>query len=339
LRWAAFGVVALLLLSPIAEAARMRSLLQEESFTDEVIDAAALLKDVAAPEEEAVSSKESETEADGFSAEIAEPAGGPAAASEASEGVEGEALGPSSSAESGGTGVDAGFWNGFIRSFIVILFIEVGDRTFFIAALMGIKYNRLTVFLGAFSALAFMTVVSTVLGVAAPMLLPRTFTHYAAFVLFAFFGVQLLHKAYHMEHGVSEELEEVEEELEAKESGNSFVSGWKKFVNPVFVQAFTMTALAEWGDRSQIATIAMAAEYNPYAITVGGSLGHGMATMGAVAGGRYMATKISEKTITFLGGSIFLFFAILAFFEDPDVDMTKSIPAWMTNWAGAEDIE
>jgi hypothetical protein len=27
----------------------------------------------------------------------------------------------------------------------------------------------------------------------------------------------------------------------------------------------------------------MAAEYNPYAITVGGSLGHGMATMGAVS--------------------------------------------------------
>jgi putative Ca2+/H+ antiporter (TMEM165/GDT1 family) len=53
---------------------------------------------------------------------------------------------------------------------------------------------------------------------------------------------------------VSEELEEVEEELEAKESGNSFVSGWKKFVNPVFVQAFTMTALAEWGDRSQVRT-------------------------------------------------------------------------------------
>jgi hypothetical protein len=98
LRWAAFGVVALLLLSPIADAARMRSLLQEESFTDEIIDAKSLLKDVAAPEEGAVSSMESETEVDGFSAEIAGPAGGPAAASEASEGVEGKALGPSASA-------------------------------------------------------------------------------------------------------------------------------------------------------------------------------------------------------------------------------------------------
>jgi putative Ca2+/H+ antiporter (TMEM165/GDT1 family) len=92
---------------------------------------------------------------------------------------------------------------------LVIVVIEVGDRTFFIAALMGIKHNQVLVFIGAFSALAFMTVVSTVMGVAAPLLLPRWFTHYAAFVLFSFFGCQLLHKAYGMQHGVSEELEEV----------------------------------------------------------------------------------------------------------------------------------
>jgi putative Ca2+/H+ antiporter (TMEM165/GDT1 family) len=101
------------------------------------------------------------------------------------------------------------FWTGFIRSFLVIVVIEVGDRTFFIAALMGIKYNQLLVFVGAFGALTFMTVVSTVMGVAAPMLLPRWFTHYAAFVLFTFFGCQLVHKASGMKHGVSEELEEV----------------------------------------------------------------------------------------------------------------------------------
>eukprot|EP00959_Pyramimonas_sp_CCMP1952_P309511 6477383-Pyramimonas_sp.AAC.1 len=59
----------------------------------------------------------------------------------------------------------------------------------------------------------------------------------------------------------------------------------------------------------------MAADYNPYAITVGGSLGHGLATLGAVGGGRWMATKISEKTITFMGGCTFLVFAVLAFFE------------------------
>ncbi|KAK3288526.1 hypothetical protein CYMTET_4002 [Cymbomonas tetramitiformis] len=232
---------------------------------------------------------------------------------------------------------DTGFWTGFIRSYLVIIVIEIGDRTFFIAALLGIKYNQVKVFLGAFSALAFMTVVSTALGVAAPMLLPRWFTHYAATVLFGFFGGQLLWKAYNMVHtGASEELGEVEEELASKGSNdNSSGQLWQQFVNSVYVQAFTMTAIAEWGDRSQIATIAMAADYDPYGITVGGSLGHGCATAFAVASGRAIAARISEKMITYMGGSVFMLFAVLAFFEDPDEDMSKSIPSWMTSWASS----
>jgi hypothetical protein len=57
-------------------------------------------------------------------------------------------------------------------------------------------------------------------------------------------------------------------------------------VSPVLMQAFIMTFLAEWGDRSQIATIAMGADYNPWGIIVGASLGHGVATSGACVGGR-----------------------------------------------------
>lgn len=78
------------------------------------------------------------------------------------------------------------------------------------------------------------------------------FTHYAAFALFGFFGGQLVYKAYHMDHdGVSEELEAVEEELENKDS-DSTGRGWRTLINPIYLQAFTMTALAEWGDRSQV---------------------------------------------------------------------------------------
>lgn len=31
------------------------------------------------------------------------------------------------------------------------------------------------------------------------------------------------------------------------------------FISPIFVQAFTLTFLAEWGDRSQLTTIVLAA--------------------------------------------------------------------------------
>lgn len=68
-----------------------------------------------------------------------------------------------------------------------------------------------------------------------------------------------------------------------------------QFVSPIWVQCFTLTFLAEWGDRSQIATIALAAAKDPYGVTLGGIVGHGLCTALAVAGGRLMATRISGK--------------------------------------------
>lgn len=76
----------------------------------------------------------------------------------------------------------------FLQSFGAILVSEIGDKTFFIAALLAMKSSPHIVFAGAIGALAFMTILSVVLGYAAPLLLPREITHYAAVALFFFFG-------------------------------------------------------------------------------------------------------------------------------------------------------
>ncbi|KAI8461189.1 hypothetical protein BY996DRAFT_813484 [Phakopsora pachyrhizi] len=83
-------------------------------------------------------------------------------------------------------------------------------------------------------------------------------------------------------------------------------------ISPVLIQTFIMTFLAEWGDRSQISTIAMAAAHNVYLVTIGTVLGHAMCTFLAVMGGRWLATKISVKH----GGAIlFLIFGVLYLYE------------------------
>jgi putative Ca2+/H+ antiporter (TMEM165/GDT1 family) len=118
--------------------------------------------------------------------------------------------------------------------------------------------------------------------------------------------------------GPSEELEEVEEELQAKndealEEGEDNKKSFSSKNLKVFTQAFTMTFLAEWGDRSQIATIALAAAKDPYGVTAGGIVGHAMCTGLAVVGGRMLAAKISEKTVTYVGGALFLLFGLHSF--------------------------
>jgi putative Ca2+/H+ antiporter (TMEM165/GDT1 family) len=88
----------------------------------------------------------------------------------------------------------------------------------------------------------------------------------------------------------------------------------------IFMQAFTMTFVAEWGDRSQIATIVLAARENLWGVISGGVLGHSICTGLAVIGGRLIASKISVKTITIIGGLVFIAFAITSSIWDPTAE-------------------
>ena len=226
------------------------------------------------------------------------------------------------------------FAGAFIASISMILVSEFGDKTFFIAAIMAMKQSRTEVFLSAMTALILMTILSAAMGLTLPHLLDPKLTAVAATVLFFFFGVKLLYDAYRMDpHADSkEEIDEVEEELEkaldteatllenggasasqkssSKLHTNTLKSFARRFFSPVFIQCFTMTFLAEWGDRSQIATIALAAAKNPIGVSVGAIAGHSLCTGVAVLGGKLLASRISERTISIVGGLLFLVFAI-----------------------------
>jgi len=76
-----------------------------------------------------------------------------------------------------------GFSHGFLSSLSVILVSELGDKTFFIAAIMAMKYSRLTIFSGALLALAVMTVLSVFMG-AITTVIPRYITYYVSTGLF-----------------------------------------------------------------------------------------------------------------------------------------------------------
>jgi len=249
-------------------------------------------------------------------------------------------------------------------AFTMILFSEIGDKTFLVACLMAMRHDRLLVFTAAFSALITMTVLSAVLGHAVPTLIPKWLTNFLAAGLFLVFGIKMLLEARNIDpgEGVSEEMKEVEQELEEKEhealrrsrrrssispyileSGRGGIRKGRAdgrlpsppespisesssranspsrrptlqnisagvynlfsfLLSPAWVQTFVMTFLGEWGDRSQIATVAMAAGSDYWWVTAGAVGGHAICTGVAVIGGKAIAGKVSLRT----GKSLFV---------------------------------
>ncbi|KAI3403686.2 GDT1 [Candida oxycetoniae] len=239
---------------------------------------------------------------------------------------------------------EAGSYNAFVMSISMIVVSEIGDKTFLIAALMAMRNSRFVVFSSAFTSLVLMTILSGIVGHALPSLMSQRITQFLASALFIIFGIKLLKEGLSMSKnlGVEEELAEVEEEIASSKlntqlsdiEGGSMpaaqsqsrkakfqeigqqVQNLASFVfTPVWIQVFVMTFLGEWGDRSQIATIAMAAGSKYWFVILGAIIGHGLCTAAACIGGKLLAKKISMRNVTLGGAVAFLVFSILYFYD------------------------
>ncbi|KVI04484.1 hypothetical protein Ccrd_017196 [Cynara cardunculus var. scolymus] len=215
-----------------------------------------------------------------------------------------------------------GVFDAFFASLSMILVSEIGDETFIIAALMAMRHPKSIVLSGALSALFVMTILSTGLGRIVPNLISRKHTNSAATgiaVLYAFFGLRLLYIAWRSDSKASQkkEMEEVEEKLESGQGKTAVRRFFSRFCTPIFLESFILTFLAEWGDRSQIATIALATHKNAVGVAIGATLGHTICTSVAVIGGSMLASKISQRTVATVGGLLFLGFSVSSYFYPP----------------------
>ncbi|KAF7131702.1 hypothetical protein RHSIM_Rhsim09G0111000 [Rhododendron simsii] len=217
---------------------------------------------------------------------------------------------------------------GFAKSLAMTVLSEIGDNTFFAAAILAMRYPRRLVLSGCMASLIVMTILSAVVGWAAPNLISRKWTHHVATLLFFGFGLWSLWDVVKGE-GESEELAEVEAKLDADlKANNGSVKERSKadddlkkerrqlltqFFSPIFLKAFSITFFGEWGDRSQLATIGLAADENPFGVVLGGILGQALCTTAAVLGGKSLASHISEKFVAFSGGVLFIIFGIQSF--------------------------
>ncbi|XP_075518540.1 GDT1-like protein 4 isoform X1 [Primulina tabacum] len=223
--------------------------------------------------------------------------------------------------------MDLSVVQGFTKSLAMTVLSEIGDKTFFAAAILAMRHPRRLVLSGCLGALIVMTILSAVVGWAAPNMISRKWTHHVTTLLFLGFGFWSLWDAFN--GGETEELAEVEKELngDVKVNGGETTKNDKdsdklkkqsrpflaQFFSPILLKAFSITFFGEWGDKSQLATIGLAADENPLGVVLGGILGQALCTTAAVLGGKSLAKQISEKIVSLSSGVLFIVFGIQSF--------------------------
>ncbi|CAN7034437.1 unnamed protein product [Brassica rapa subsp. trilocularis] len=216
---------------------------------------------------------------------------------------------------------------GFTKSLAMTFVSEIGDKTFFAAAILAMRYPRRLVLAGCVSALIVMTILSATVGWAAPNLISRKWTHHITTLLFFGFGLWSLWDGFKEGGGGSEELAEVEAELDSDMKANGKTTKDKtedenkkqkrpfltQFFSPIFLKAFSINFFGEFGDKSQLATIGLAADENPFGVVLGGVVAQLVCTTAAVIGGKSLASQISERIVALSGGMLFIIFGIQSF--------------------------
>ncbi len=175
-----------------------------------------------------------------------------------------------------------------ITTFGLIAMAEFGDKTQLTVIALSAGYDRVKVFSGVVLAFALVTGLGVLVGEGLLQIIPENLIKIMAGLLFVFFGIRIL---------MSRE--------DCDEEGNSQVSN-------VFISTFSMIALAEMGDKTQLSAITLAAKYDsPYLVFIGAVLALASISLIGIIVGKKLREIVPLSKIKLGAGALFMLFGIL----------------------------
>ncbi len=180
---------------------------------------------------------------------------------------------------------------GFWASFLFITVAEMGDKTQLVALSFATKYNPWKVLAGVFAATLVVHLLSVVIGEQTGAFIPMNYLKVIVGLSFIGFGLWTL-KGDKLEDGV-------------EKPGR---------LGPFMTVAIAFF-LAELGDKTQLATISLAAKYHTLiGVWLGSTLGMVVADGIAIGVGVFLGKRLPAKAIKYASAGLFVLFGILMLF-------------------------
>ncbi len=177
-----------------------------------------------------------------------------------------------------------------ITSYVLIVAAEMGDKSQLVCMTLAARHRAMPVILGAIAAFALLNTLAVVFGVAIANWLPEYVIAATVAVLFTVFGI----------HALRVEEPDGDEEVQEK-SGHG-----------IFFTTFLLITVAEFGDKTQIAVVALSSTVAPIAVWLGSTLALVSTSALGVLAGRTILQKVPLVLLHKISGSIFLALAAIA---------------------------
>lgn len=175
-------------------------------------------------------------------------------------------------------------------SFALILAAEMGDKSQLVCMALASRHRHTPVVLGAFAAFALLNALAVSFGKAIADWLPGYVIAGTVALMFIVFGIQALRT----------EAEEPHEEFKEK-SGHG-----------IFLTTFLLITVAEFGDKTQLAVVALSSTGSPVGVWLGSTLALGVTSALGVMAGRKLLQKIPLELLHKIGGILFLMLSSVA---------------------------
>jgi Ca2+/H+ antiporter, TMEM165/GDT1 family len=175
-------------------------------------------------------------------------------------------------------------------SFVLITAAEIGDKSQLVCMALAAKHRPLPIFLGALAAFALLNSLAVGFGAAVAAWFPDYIIALAVAALFLVFGFQALRT----------EADEADENIQEKSGHN------------IFFTTFLLITVAEFGDKTQLAVVALSSTNNPAGVWLGATVALGFTSALGVIAGRKLVQRVPLELLHKLGGILFLLLAVVA---------------------------
>jgi putative Ca2+/H+ antiporter (TMEM165/GDT1 family) len=184
-----------------------------------------------------------------------------------------------------------------LTAFVLIVPVELPDKTFLATLMLTTRYRALPVYLGVISAFFIQCVVAVAAGKLLT-LLPSNVVQWFVAAMFAVFAVILFRHAHQTRAD-----ETADEQPMPPEPASALRS---------YTASFLVLFAAEWGDLSQLLTAGLVAKGNPpFAVFLGSWLGLCLVSGTAVLLGRALLKRVRASVVTYIACGLCAVFAVV----------------------------